>query len=93
MPFVKGQSGNPGGRARMPAEMVEAFREHTDTALKTLVGLMACEEPGVRVKACNSILDRGWGTAPQTIEIAGKDGGPAIIFNITGMDGGKSPGT
>jgi hypothetical protein len=36
-PFRKGQSGNPGGRPRVEGEIRELARQHTGTALRTLV--------------------------------------------------------
>lgn len=44
-------------------------RSHTETAIKTLAGIMTCEEagPAARVAAANSLLDRGWGKPAQPI--------------------------
>jgi hypothetical protein len=36
-PFGKGQSGNPGGRPRVEGEIRELARQHTGTALRTLI--------------------------------------------------------
>ena len=35
-PFRKGQSGNPGGRPKVVAEVKELAREHTAEAIETL---------------------------------------------------------
>ena len=42
---------------------------HTESALKVLAGIMNEPEapPAARVAAANSLLDRGWGKAAQTI--------------------------
>ena len=40
MPFEKGQSGNPGGRPKVVAEIKELARAHTGEAIKTLVSIM-----------------------------------------------------
>jgi hypothetical protein len=39
-PFQKGQSGNPGGRPKVVAEVRELAREHTSKAVETLVSIM-----------------------------------------------------
>lgn len=57
-PWIKGQSGNPGGR---PKGIAAKAREHTDKALDVLVEGMADEDPRVRVAAAKEVLDRGWG--------------------------------
>ena len=40
MPFKKGQSGNPGGRPKVIAEVKELARAHTGEAIETLVSIM-----------------------------------------------------
>lgn len=44
-------------------------RSHTETALKTLAGIMEQTDapPAARVAAANSLLDRGWGKPVQAI--------------------------
>ena len=39
-PFKKGQSGNPGGRPKVIAEVKELARAHTGEAIETLVSIM-----------------------------------------------------
>ena len=39
-PFKKGQSGNPGGRPKVIAEVKELARAHTGEAIGTLVSIM-----------------------------------------------------
>lgn len=67
--FAPGQTGNPGGRPKMPEELKEAFRSHSETALQTLVDVMTNGvKDGDRVKAAEVILDRGYGKATQHID-------------------------
>lgn len=73
MPFVKGQSGNPGGRAKLTPEVLEAreiARQHGPAALERLVQLMHNTSGQVSVAACKEILDRAYGkpAQPQTGE-------------------------
>ena len=69
MPFKKGQSGNPGGRPKVVAEVKELARAHTGEAIETLVSIMNNPKaaPAARVSAANALLDRGYGKPPQHI--------------------------
>jgi hypothetical protein len=66
-----GQVLNPGGRPKDDPEFIEACREKTLKALATLERAMDGVEnnPGPAVKAAEVILNRGWGSAPQTIKL------------------------
>lgn len=70
-PFRKGQSGNPGGRPKLPRTIVELARERTEEAMRTLIDIAGYEKapPGARVSAASAILDRGWGKAQQSIDL------------------------
>ena len=70
--FRKGQSGNPGGRAKISIEIAEAAREHTPEAIARLVKWMRSKNPSASVAACNALLDRGWGKPRQEIEVTRK---------------------
>lgn len=66
-----GVSGNPLGRPKDDPEFIEACREKTPKALATLDRAMdgVDENPGPAVKAAEVLLNRAWGTAPQTIKL------------------------
>jgi len=68
--FKPGQSGNPSGRPKSDKTIRDLARIHTQDALKTLSEIV--KNPKVsdtaRVQACNALLDRGWGKAPQYTE-------------------------
>ena len=68
--FIKGQSGNPSGRPKIPEGVVELARENTVLAVATLVSICknAKAHAGARVMAATVILDRAWGKALQRTE-------------------------
>jgi hypothetical protein len=76
--FVKGQSGNPGGRPKSLREVDILAREHTVDAIKTLASICNDEEqPGAaRIAASNSLLDRGWGKPTDRVQNLDENGEP-----------------
>ena len=80
-PFKKGQSGNPGGRPKVIAEVKDLAREYTSEAIETLVSIMTNPKsaPAARVSAANSLLDRGYGKPPQHIT---GEGGPSYVVRL-----------
>ena len=59
--FQKGQSGNPGGRAKMPAEIREMLTSNTEKAVKAIIKFVDDEDPRVALKAAELMLDRAYG--------------------------------
>lgn len=79
-PFAPGQSGNPSGRPKNNARVVELARSHTENAFATLVQVMEDKKApaAARVSAAQAVLDRGWGKPVQPVDGDG-EGGPLAI--------------
>ncbi len=101
MPFVKGQSGNPGGRPNVVGEVQQLARQHTTAALQTLVSVMSDEEApaAARVAAANAVLDRGYGRPPQAMTVSKSndladfsDAELVAIINAANEEGENGPG-
>lgn len=60
--------------AKLPTDIKALARVHTESALRVLSSIMNTIDapPSARVAAAQSLLDRGWGKANQTIEIEGE---------------------
>jgi hypothetical protein len=67
-----------------PTEIRSLARTHTETAIRTLAGIMNQEKApaAARVAAANAILDRGWGKPAQAMELTGPEGGPVQIQRV-----------
>lgn len=57
--------------AKTPTDIRSLARSHTETALKTLAGIMQQSDapPAARVSAATALLDRGWGKPQQTVDM------------------------
>ncbi len=64
--------------AKAPIEIKSLARSHTETAIRTLVGVMNQGDApaAARVSAAQALLDRGWGKPLQAVEHSGDGGGP-----------------
>ena len=71
--------------AKAPADIRSLARQHTGTALQTLARIAGdVNAPeAAQVAAANSLLDRGWGKAPVTLDDeAGKSQGRLVIVGL-----------
>ena len=73
--FQPGQSGNPGGRPKVPEEVKQMFREATPKACEVLCQIIGDEDArdSDRIKAAEVILDRAWGKAVQAVDVDAKN--------------------
>lgn len=86
MPFVKGQSGNPGGRSKELQRIIHLAQEHGPAAIAALADIMGDTgaPPAARVAAATHLLDRGFGKPAQPL--TGGDGvSPVQIVVDTGI--------
>lgn len=70
-PFQPGRSGNPRGRPARDFDLAEVARCHTQEAIGTLLQVMrdAKSPAAARIAAASVLLDRGWGKAPQALNM------------------------
>jgi hypothetical protein len=57
--------------AKALADIRSLARAHTETAIKTLAGIMQQPDApaAARVSAAQALLDRGWGKPKETVEL------------------------
>jgi hypothetical protein len=71
MKFRKGESGNPGGRPKVLAEVQELARQHAPSAITELARLaLKAKNETARIAAIRELLDRGYGRPRQAMEVS-----------------------
>lgn len=70
-PARKGEVRNPRGRPKKDLDLAALAQSHARKAIETLVEVMsdAGATPAARVGAASELLDRGFGRAPQHIDM------------------------
>ena len=68
--FVKGKSGNPNGRPKIPEDVKKMLKAATPKAAKLLIDTVTDEKASINVRldAAKEILNRVYGKATQPID-------------------------
>lgn len=82
--FAKGQSGNPGGRRKVPAEVYVAMGALTMPAVLRLGELIQSGDEKVALGAVKEALERNLGKVLQSVEHAGEGGGAIEVRVVYG---------
>lgn len=86
--FVKGVSGNPGGRPKTIQEIRDLARSYTAEAMEALLRIATSgKNESARVSAANSILERGWGKAPATLD----NDGEGYVIQVLKLSNANNP--
>lgn len=72
--FVRGQSGNPGGRPKVEREVREVLWQNGVQAARRLVELMSSPDEKVALSAAQTLLDRTLGKPAQQVTSEGGGG-------------------
>lgn len=65
-----GQSGNPRGRSKIDRDIALVARTYTEQAIHRLAELaMQDKHLGAAVRACEILLERGYGKAPVVVDV------------------------
>lgn len=99
-PWQPGESGNPSGRPKGTRDLANLVLASTDSGAELVAALLAIvrgelpDIPGVkkdsvlkisdRLRALEMLLDRGFGRAPQHVELSGHVGGSALDRMLEG---------
>lgn len=77
--FQKGQSGNPGGRAKKDNDLVILAKSKTKEAFKELLALLeSTGKEDIKLACIKTMFEYGFGKPRQELEVSGTDGGPLV---------------
>lgn len=87
--FKPGQSGNPGGRPPIPADIRVKAAKFTGRALERIVELIESSDERVAFMASKELLDRVHGRTAPIADENGKDG--RVTINIVKLAADEKP--
>jgi hypothetical protein len=89
--FVKGQSGNPGGRPKVIQSVRDLARQETEACIRALAEIRDSKRApaAARVAAIRELLDRAYGRAAQPLGQASELS--PVRFIIDGLDVTHAP--
>lgn len=91
-PFQKGQSGNPGGRAKEAPKIRALARAHGVEAIERLVEIMRGRDVRCALLAAQTLLDRGFDKVVQGVAVSGDgQGGPILLSGLGPVYGIHAP--
>ncbi len=67
--FLKGVSGNPSGRTKIPKEIIEEIRNACPHAVERLISYVDNKNPKIAMWAITELLDRGYGKPAQSVNM------------------------
>lgn len=81
--FVKGQSGNPGGRQKSELSITALIDDAVSVNdWRTIFNHLKTKALRGNVKAIEMLMDRRFGKAIQQTQLTGADGGPVQITRV-----------
>lgn len=80
--------------AKTPTDIRSLARSHTETAIRTLAGIMREKDAphSARVAAAQVLLDRGWGKATQHVEVTRRIAAELNDDELANIAAGSSEG-
>lgn len=86
-----GAGRKPGKVSKAKMALSESAKKYGQEALKVLVDVAKDDQQpaAARVSAATAILDRGYGKPPQSLEVAGPEGGP-VPMTLSDFYGGTT---
>jgi hypothetical protein len=88
--FVKGTSGNPGGRLKIPEEVRALARDYTERCIHKAAEFIDHEDANVSLKAITILLERAWGKPTQPIDGDGDGGAIKQLVEIRFVKPGET---
>ena len=87
IPFVKGKSGNPGGRPKTNEAFRDRCRKFVDLHVVEMWEKEVQNAGEEKMKASELLAAYGYGKPAQAIQLTGEEGGPVeFVIKVTGAE-------